>query len=124
MLIERHLGLIARYMLQNLGYQASYVRTPAKTLDLFAVDPYQFDVVVTDMAMPQMTGPEMARKIFGIRPGMPMIICTGHNQNMGEEKAIKMGFKAFLLKPVKIKTLATAVRSVLDGEQGSPHREQ
>jgi two-component system, cell cycle sensor histidine kinase and response regulator CckA len=111
---EPHLGGIAKEMLKNLGYCALHVESGAEALKMFGSDPHQFDLVVTDMAMPGMTGPDLAGEISRIRPDMPMILCTGHNKNMDEEKALKMGFKAFLIKPVTMTALAGAVREVLD----------
>lgn len=113
---ERHLAIIGRDMLEELGYHASFANSSTEAIDMISSRPDQFDLVITDMAMPHMTGIEMAWEIFKIRPDMPMILCTGHNKDIDEEKAKKMGFKAFLMKPVNMNLLAFAVRRVLDNK--------
>lgn len=112
---EENLGRIAGDMLKKLGYHVRYVNSPADALKIIASEPDQFDLVVTDMAMPKMTGLELAGKIVKIKPDMHLILCTGYNENMDEERAKKMGFKAFLIKPVKMEVIAEVVRKVLDG---------
>jgi PAS domain S-box-containing protein len=111
---EQLLATIGQKMLEKLGYRAHYEKNPVTALELFESGPDQFDLVVTDMAMPKMTGPELALEIFKIKPDMPMILCTGHSENMDEILAEELGFKAFLVKPVKMQMLANAVRKALD----------
>ena len=72
------------------------------------------DVVVTDYAMPQMTGDRLARHVWETRPDLPVILCTGYNEMISEDKANAMGIRKFLLKPVDKEELAVAIRSALD----------
>jgi len=111
---EQRLASIGKKVLEKLGYRAHYEKNPVKALELIESGKDRFDLVVTDMAMPKMTGPELAREIFKIKPDMPMILCTGHSDNMDEILAEKLGFKAFLVKPIKMQMLASAVRKALD----------
>ena len=111
---ERHLAIIGKEMLETLGYAARDVNSADDALKIFTEDIDRYDLVITDMAMPGMTGPDLARKIFKMRPDMPMILCTGHHDKMDADRARAMGFKAFLMKPVTVSMLANLVRKVLD----------
>ena len=111
---EPNLANVGRQMLEILGYAATSANSARQALEMFVLDPYQFDLVVTDMSMPDITGQELAMEMLKQRPGMPMILCTGYHQHMDEEKAKQIGFKAFLKKPIKIEMLAKTVRMVLD----------
>ena len=66
------------------------------------------------MTMPDMTGAELAREMLSLRPELPIIMATGYNESIDEEKASRIGIRSFLLKPVKKATMATALRTVLD----------
>jgi CheY-like chemotaxis protein len=60
-----------------------------------------------------MTGDQMARRIWDIRPGIPIILCTGYNEMMSEDKAVALGIRKFILKPIDKDELAMAIRSAL-----------
>ena len=111
---EKPLAKAGRDLLEKLGYAAWGISDAKEALDLFLRDPQKFDLIITDMAMPGMTGPDLAREMFKLRPEIPIILCTGHHDKMDAARAKAMGFKAFLLKPVKVVELTTAVRKVFD----------
>jgi diguanylate cyclase (GGDEF)-like protein len=92
-----------------------------KALEAFVSHPDRFDLVITDMTMPVMTGANLARKILEIRPEMPIILCTGHSEFINEKKARELGIREFLMKPVFVKDLARAIRGVLDGHEANPY---
>jgi DNA-binding NtrC family response regulator len=85
-----------------------------KALAHFQSDPDKYDLVITDMTMPELTGDKLSQQILSIRPDIPIIICTGHSEQITEDDARKMGIKAFVMKPYLIKDLAGKVRHVLD----------
>jgi len=72
-------------MLEMLGYKVTATSSSVNALDLFRTDPDQFDLVITDMTMPNMTGDELASKIMKIRPGMPVILYSGNGQIITED---------------------------------------
>lgn len=76
--------------------------------------PEKFDLIITDMAMPNMTGDQLVIEILKIRPDMPTIICTGYSANISDEEATKIGVKAFIMKPLHKSELASIVRKVLN----------
>jgi two-component system, cell cycle sensor histidine kinase and response regulator CckA len=87
------------------------------TLETFRSNPQGYDLVITDMTMPRMTGEELGKEIMRIRPGMPIILCTGFSERMPEDKALELGFCAFAMKPVVIEEIAQKIRQALDGKR-------
>ncbi|MCP4579359.1 MAG: response regulator, partial [Deltaproteobacteria bacterium] len=85
----------------------------------FIANPDAFDLVMTDMAMPKMTGDQLAEKLFSVRPDIPMIICTGFSEQMNEQDAEILGIRGLLKKPISISDMAGMVREVLDEAKSS-----
>ena len=77
--------------------------------------PNQFDLVITDMTMPNMSGLELAAAIIDMRPELPIILCTGFSEKITAARAEAAGIKAFMLKPVSMEDLIRTARKVLDG---------
>jgi PAS domain S-box-containing protein len=111
---EESIVFIVQQILERLGYQVEVKINPVEALELFRLNPDQFDLVVTDMAMPQMTGDKLVKEILNIRSEMPIIFCTGFSEKVAEENAKELGVKAFAMKPLVIRDLAMVVRKVLD----------
>ena len=103
-----------KHMLGLLGYKVEARNSAAEALALFEADPDAFDLVITDMIMPKMTGSELAARMLQIRPGLSIILATGYSENITEAKAKAMGIKAFALKPLVMEELAHLIRKVLD----------
>ncbi len=101
-------------MLKLLGYDVVAERESLKALERIRNGPGSFDLVITDMTMPYMTGEVLAKKILEIVPGMPVIICTGYSEKIDKEKSEKIGIKAFLSKPMSKSDFTRAIRDVLD----------
>jgi PAS domain S-box-containing protein len=110
---EEMLARLGRGMLMKLGYTVSEVTDSSLALEMFMEHPDAYDLIVTDMTMPCMTGLEMVREIRKIRPEIPAILCTGYNQLINEEKAKEAGFNRFIPKPLHFRVLADAIRDVL-----------
>ena len=111
---EKVLADLGRQILGELGYQVETRTSPIEALEAFRANPQKFDLVITDLTMPQMTGLNLASKIMEIRPGMPIILCTGFSEQANERAASAMGICAFLLKPLVMRDMAGAVRKALD----------
>ena len=105
---------LSKKTLEHFGYRVETRLNPKEALDLFQIKPTAFDLVITDMTMPQMSGAELSEKILEIRPDIPIIICTGHSSLMDEKKAADMGISAFVMKPVEMQKMAKIIREVLD----------
>ena len=111
---EQVLIEIGGQMLELLGYEVVTKRSSVQALELFQAEPDGFDLVITDMTMPLMTGAKLARELLKIRPQIPIILCSGHSIPVSEEKAKETGIKAFVMKPLVVRSLAETVRKVLD----------
>ncbi|MFO7868009.1 MAG: response regulator, partial [Bacteroidales bacterium] len=85
-----------------------------EALEEFKAAPEDYSLVITDQTMPNMTGVELARALLQVRKDLPIILCTGFSDLVDEEKAKKEGIKQYVLKPIVMKEMANAVRSVLD----------
>ena len=103
-------------MLKRLGYRVEATTTPFDALKIFSANPDKFDLVITDMIMPGMTGDKLAKEILAIRPNMPVVLCSGFSNEIYGEKAKESGFRAFIMKPVLIREMAGTIRTVLDQE--------
>jgi PAS domain S-box-containing protein len=100
--------------LERLGYQVLGTADPHEALEMFRYKSTQFDLVITDMTMPNMMGDELAAEIMKIRPDIPIILCTGFSGRISEEQALEKGIRAFIMKPLELQALADTVRNVLD----------
>ena len=96
------------------GYQVTTFSNGVQAWEEFQDHPGQFDLVITDMTMPYMTGAELAQKILGIRPAMPIILCTGQSELINREKALAMGVCDYLVKPVLRHDYLSAIHQALD----------
>ena len=111
---EKSMVYVGRNKLERLGYKIEARTSPIEALELFRANPDQFDLVITDMTMPQMTGDHLAEEILKIRPDMPTILCTGFSEKIDEEKAKEIGIRQYIEKPFNMLDLAHLLRKVLD----------
>jgi len=105
---------IGRRRLERLGYQVEARTNPIEALEHFRADPDQFDLVITDMTMPHITGDRLVKEILKIRPDIPTILFTGFSEKIDEEKAKKIGVREYIEKPFDKDKLSRLVRKVLD----------
>ena len=101
--------------LESLGYRVVAKTSSIEALELFKAQKDRFDLVITDMTMPQMTGENLAKELMKIKPDIPVILCTGFSTKIDEKKAMAMGIRAFVLKPISKQKIAGVIRAVLDG---------
>ncbi len=111
---ESSLATMLQQLLTRLGYDTSVETNSQKALEKFSQTPDRFDLVITDVSMPNMAGDTLAREIMAIRPGMPIILCTGHSSHIGAAQAQQIGIAAFLHKPVNKAELGATIRQVID----------
>ncbi len=107
-----------REILEELGYGVSPTNNGEEALALFRAKPQAFDLVLTDLTMPRMTGEELARQLRKIRPGIPIILITGYNREIQDDSR-EGGFWALLTKPVQIREIATTIHDLLYGNTNS-----
>ena len=112
---EVHLVGMAQNILERLGYQVTARTSSVEAKKLFQMKPLEFDLVITDMTMPNITGDKLAKELLEIRPDIPVILCTGYSNKIDHVKAKDIGINAFIYKPIAKNDLAKIVRKVLDG---------
>jgi len=111
---EAALATTGKRMLEALGYDVVTRTSSVEALELFKSQPDGFDMVITDMTMPTMTGDKLAREMMSIRSDLPIILCTGFSARMSETTALDLGIRAYVTKPVLIRKIAETIRMVLD----------
>jgi signal transduction histidine kinase/ActR/RegA family two-component response regulator len=105
---------LGRKRLERLGYQVETKMNPLEALDLFQTTPDHFDLLITDMTMPDMSGDQLVKEILKLRPDMPAILCSGFNEKIDEKKAAEIGIRQYIEKPYDNRFMAKIVRKVLD----------
>jgi CheY-like chemotaxis protein len=104
---------VSQLLLENLGYQVTGRTDPLGALELFKSEPDRYDLVLTDLTMPNLTGDQLARMIKSIRPSVPVILCTGFDEKLnGCEAAAEVD--AAMMKPLDQSEIAEALRRQLD----------
>jgi CheY-like chemotaxis protein len=105
---------LAESMLKKLGYRVETRTRPDEALEIFGAAPHKFDLVISDMTMPGMTGDSLASELMKIRSDIPIIICTGYSEKIDEQRAKGLGIKGLIMKPFTIRSLSKTVRDALD----------
>lgn len=101
-------------MLKSLGYKVTVFKNSMEALEHFKAQPGKFDLVITDMTMPRMTGKELSKNILKIRPETPIILSTGFSEHINGNIAKQIGIREYFMKPILKRDLAKTVRKVLD----------
>jgi PAS domain S-box-containing protein len=111
---EQSVVNMGKQLLESLGYNVVTRTSSVEALEAFRVQSDSFDLVITDMTMPNMTGEKLAIEIMKVRPDIPVILCTGFSPVITEEKAKALGIRAFIMKPILRDKIAVKIRDVLD----------
>jgi two-component system, cell cycle sensor histidine kinase and response regulator CckA len=111
---EKMLSDMTRRILERLGYKVATRTSSVEALQAFKANPDRYDLVITDQTMPNMTGTKLAKEILKIRPGIPIILCTGFSELITDKTVRSIGIRELLLKPIVRNDLAHGVRRVLD----------
>jgi PAS domain S-box-containing protein len=116
---EPALVSMGKECLESLGYEVVTETSSRAALALFVRQPNRFDLVITDMTMPGMTGKELANELRRIRPDIPIILCTGFSHHLNEKQTQALGICALLRKPFVLDELAETIRAVLQQRPGA-----
>ncbi len=100
---------VGESMLKEMGYQVTSTTDPLEALTRVKTDPDFFDLVITDQTMPNITGKELALQLKQIKPGLPVILCTGNLFPVTDENHEESGIDAFCLKPLSMTELRQAI---------------
>ena len=110
---EESLARLGGRILTHLGYETTVATDPEAAFAQFAANPAAFDLVLTDLTMPKMTGPTLAAEIWKIRPGLPIVLLTGYSASLTAERVEALGFRQLLLKPAAYHALGVAIHGAL-----------
>jgi CheY-like chemotaxis protein len=105
---------LEKQMLKRLGYHVTTRTSSLDAMEAFRAVPDNFDLIITDMTMPNMTGIQLSQKLLEIKPDIPVIICAGFSEQISENKAKAIGIRGFVMKPVVKSEFAKKIREVLD----------
>ncbi len=112
---ETEILSVTKVFLEQYGYRVVVFQDGIQVLQAFEQDPDAFDLVITDMTMPKITGDKVATRILAIRPDLPVILCTGYSHKISSEEALLLGIRHYIEKPAVPMELVVAVRKSLDG---------
>jgi CheY-like chemotaxis protein len=104
---------LLRDQLQSLGYRVTAHVSPLEALADFLSRPLDFDVILTDLTMPGMSGADLAEKILKVRPDLPIVMATGYGHVMSEDRAREIGLRPLLFKPFSMAALGDAIQDAL-----------
>ena len=110
---ERSMSIM-KVVLERLGYNVTAMTSSLEAMELFKKDPHRFDLLLTDLIMPQMSGDKLISEVIKIRPDVPVIITSGFTDTIVNDNFNQISNKAFIPKPFQPKELAKTVRQVLD----------
>ena len=102
---EVSVATMVKTVLENYECNVTAFTDSQQALSEFSSHPDEYDLVITDQTMPKLTGAELAKEILAVRPGIPIIMCTGHSENVNKKDAMDIGIKAYMSKPLKNKDL-------------------
>ncbi|MBU4117524.1 MAG: response regulator, partial [Proteobacteria bacterium] len=108
------ISTMLQQVLRSLGYQVTSCNNSLDALACIVREPTAFDLLITDMTMPNLTGYQLAQKVLAIRSNLPIILCTGFSELINKEQAQALGIRAYLMKPILVQELGLTVRKVLD----------
>ncbi|MGV1100188.1 cache domain-containing protein [Thiovibrio sp. JS02] len=110
---EQAIAEMGKAMLSGLGYRVTAKTDPVEALEEFQRNPQDYDLLVTDQTMPNISGIDLIQEVRAVRPGFPVVLCTGYSATISEEKAVELGVGQFVMKPLTMRGLAETVRAAL-----------
>ncbi|WLE95983.1 MAG: ATP-binding protein [Candidatus Electrothrix communis] len=113
---------LGTHVCQRIGCSAKGVTNSLEALALFREAPEDFDIIITDQTMPNLTGFELAVEMMKIRSDIPIIMVTGHSDTVDEQKAKEMGIREFLTKPLDMNILAEAIDRIISSQVNTVQR--
>jgi len=110
---EKSIAIFLQKFLKSYNYQVTFTTSSVHALEIFKKKHADFDLIITDQTMPELSGTEMIKKIFQIRPDIPVVLCTGYSEQVNKESALEMGCALYMNKPIKLHTLLHALHDIL-----------
>lgn len=116
---EEQVVQVTGEILQSLGYEVVGRTSPKDALQLFARAPEEFDLVITDLTMPDITGLELSEGLKRLRPNIPIILFTGYSDQVSKDAAVLAGIDEYCMKPISMRLLSTVVARFLGPRSNS-----
>lgn len=101
-------------MIERSGYDVCAETSSAQALERFQKDPHRFDMIISDMTMPELSGDQLVQKIKAIRKNIPIILCTGHSERINEARVNALGVTALMTKPFSMAHMMKNIREILE----------
>ncbi len=114
---ERMISDMYAAMFKKIGYRVSAFTDPERALEEFLRDPDRYDIMISDQTMPKLTGTELSKEVLAVRPGLPVIICTGFSEFAYKHSASNHGIRAYCIKPMQKNEFSKIVRNILDTQE-------
>jgi CheY-like chemotaxis protein len=119
---EESIVLTAKALLVRLGHSVVATTCPLRALGIIESGEHRFDLVISDLTMPKMTGVELSKKLLKLKSGIPVILCTGFSAAISQEKLLNAGIREVIMKPIISSELAKTIESVLEVKEGDEAR--
>ncbi len=116
LLVDDETNILKIYssLLSSLGFQVEAVSNSEKAYEMFKQNVDNFDIIITDQTMPNMTGLQLAEKILKARPGIPVLLSTGYSESIDKEKVEEIGVQRIMYKPLSAYELSKAIEEILN----------
>ncbi len=105
---------LTQNQLSSLGYEVETHDDPLDALIAVQAAPERFDLLITDMTMPHMTGDQLIREVRTINPALPVLLCTGYSEKMDREGSRELGVEGYLEKPIRKNQLARVIKTIIE----------
>jgi len=116
---EPALTKMLQKQLERLNYQITTSNSPREAVTIFQANPSWYDLVITDLTMPEINGVEVARQIHALRPETPIIVISGHHPSLNDAALESAGIRALVEKPVPLAGLAEQLQRIFNPEPGN-----
>ena len=111
---EENILLLTKGLLEGLGYTVIVTKGGVQALERFKQESENFDLVITDLIMPDMTGLDLAKHLKRVHPDIPIILCTGFSDQLNKDDLVQAGISSMVMKPILLKDLARTIENILD----------
>ena len=111
---EESIALFLQDLLELHNYKVTYTTSSKHAVEMFEASHSEFDLIITDQTMPELSGTEMINQIFKIKPNIPVILCSGYSETINKESALAMGCTRYMEKPTETKELLKALKDILN----------
>lgn len=115
---EEMIVRMGKRLLSRHGFDVTAMSSSSEALQVFCGNPEQFDVVVTDQTMPDLSGIEFSRELLSVRPDIPVVLFSGYSDLVDALAAKAAGIREYLVKPMGIDSLASSLKRIM-GERES-----